>query len=161
MKLRIHHFYDIIRDFGIDKPILPHPYGHAYHTIAEEIHQNSNIPIQLVISCDSICKGCNQLKNNSCVDIISHRNDYSWKEEFNNHIDNQIIKLCALNLNTIYTPITLCEFASIYIAKMEQIYFGNDINHTQNRKRNFIAGLKYYSIKHKFPLSFLELYNNR
>jgi hypothetical protein len=152
MKLRIHHFYDIIRDFGVGNPITPHPYGHSYHLLAREIWENSSIPIQLVLACDAICLGCNKIINENCTDTISHRQDFSLKQAFNNHIDSRIMNYCSLNQTEIYTPRQLCQVAGCYSNNKIQIYEGNDLNHTTIRHENFMKGLELYATKHNFKL---------
>jgi hypothetical protein len=76
MELRIHHFYDIIRDFGIGKEIVPHPYGHSYHKSAWHIRNNPNIKIKIVMSVDDTCDGCVHIVHQQCSDVIHHRSDF-------------------------------------------------------------------------------------
>lgn len=152
MELRIHHFFDIIRDFGSGKNIVPHEYGHAYHKVAEQIMGNVNLEFELVIGSDEICKGCSQLKDGDCIDLISHRQDFIGKEEFNNHLDSRIMENCGFENSKMYTPKQLCELAGNYINNIQFIYKGNDVEHTEIRKQNVISGLRYYSEKHGFVL---------
>ena len=156
MNLRIHHFYDIIRDFGIGKKIEAHSYGHSYHKIAEQIRADPNLKIKIVLENDSVCQGCKHSKDNHCTDKITHRQDLISKEDFNNRIDKRIMKICSIQEGDILTPIQLCQKAKRYIENIENIYQGNDPEHTQIRKQNVINGLKYYSKLHKFYLGFLN-----
>ena len=150
MDLKIHHFYDIIRDFGRGKEILPHPYGHSYHQIARMIRDNPGIQIRLVIGPDDICEGCEMLQEGRCIDSISHRRDFLSKEDFNDHIDRKIMKVLSLGEGDTLTPQELCLFAKSYLANIEWIYEGNDPEHTAERKKNVIAGFRYYSKLHGF-----------
>jgi hypothetical protein len=34
MRLRPHHFLDIVTSYGADERFEPHPYGHSLHTVA-------------------------------------------------------------------------------------------------------------------------------
>ena len=154
MKIRIHHFFDIIRDFGSGKTIVPHLYLHAYHKVAEQIRKNSNIEFEIVVESDAVCIGCVHLEKSICDDIISHRKDFVLKEEFNNYLDNRIIDICGIQLLEKYSPKLLCEVALKYIDNIEFIYDGNDKEHTLLRKENVIRGLKYYSEKHGFEINF-------
>ncbi|WP_321372698.1 hypothetical protein [uncultured Draconibacterium sp.] len=99
MKIRIHHFFDIIRDFGSGKEITPHPHGHSYHRIAKLIDNDATIEMELLIASDAICEGCSHLVNGICDDIITHRTDFSGKEDFNNHLDVRIMEVCGLKAN--------------------------------------------------------------
>lgn len=152
MKIRIHHFFDIIRDFGRNKNIKPHPHLHSYHTVAAKISVDANIEMELVVDADEVCSTCSHLINKKCDDIITHRNDFNGKEDFNNHLDKRIMKVCGLVSTEKYTPKTLSEFANKYIENIEFIYEGNDKEHTLQRKQNVIQGLKFYTEKHEFSL---------
>lgn len=148
MKLRIHHFFDIIRDFGSRKEILPHPYGHNYHSFAEQIRGNARLEFELVIASDEICKGCSHLNDGVCDDVIIHRIDFEGKEDFNNHLDKRIMQVCDLEKSKKYSPKEIIQLASKYIENIEYVYEGNDLEHTLKRKENVIKGVKYYSEKH-------------
>jgi hypothetical protein len=148
MKLRIHHFFDILRDFGSGKTLSPHPYQHAYHLVAREIWNNPQLPIELVIASDAVCLGCIHLVDSTCDDVITHRADFSSKEEFNNHLDRRIMKTCGMHFSEHYTPEDLCKRAEKYLENIFFIYEGNDEEHTRERKRNVLIGVKLYSARH-------------
>ena len=42
--------------------------------------------------------------------------------------------------------------AKLYLANIDFIYFGNDLWHIEQRKKDVIKGLKYYSKLHSFDL---------
>jgi len=147
MQIRIHHFFDIIRDFGSKKKFHPHPYLHSYHNIAREIWENSDLEFEIVIQPDVVCTGCIHLKDLKCDDVITHRKDFTGKEDFNNYLDERIVDVCGIQLAAKYSSKSLCMLAQKYIENIEFIYHGNDKEHTQLRKKNVINGLKYYSEK--------------
>jgi len=144
MNLRIHHFFDIIRDFGSGKEIKSHPYGHSYHQVAEMIRKNPHLEIKIVVSADDVCVGCKFLQDEKCKDTITHRNDFTSKEEFNNYLDKRIMQVCSINEGDILTPIELCEKAKLYLEKIEWIYARNNPEHTKVRKENVIKWLSSY-----------------
>lgn len=147
MKLRIHHFYDIIRDFGKGKSITPHAYGHSYHKVADTLQVQPEKSIEIVLGCDDVCTGCTFLVDSHCIDIINHRQDFSRKEKFNNYLDKRIMKICKIKPGEHYTALELCEKATPYIDRIEWIYNGNKPVHTADRKKNFIKGKKVYESK--------------
>jgi hypothetical protein len=149
MKLRIHHFFDIIRDFGTGKTFEPHPYLHNYHKVADEIKNNPDLELEIVVESDAICKGCVHLVNGICDDSISHRSDFTSKEAFNNHLDKRIIEAFGIERDKKYTPTLLVKLAPEYIENIEFIYDGNDSEHTAKRKENVLKGLKYYANKYQ------------
>ncbi|MDD2382354.1 MAG: hypothetical protein WCY58_03020 [Mariniphaga sp.] len=149
MKIRIHHFFDMVRDFGSGKTFLPHPYQHAYHLVAKEIWSNPHVHLNLVVASDAVCFGCLHQKNSSCDDIITHRKDFTSKEAFNNYLDKRIMKVCGIQNSDAYTPEELCRFAGKYLENIFFIYEGNDEEHTRERKKNVMKGLSLYAQKHR------------
>ena len=110
MKIRIHHFFDIIRDFGSGKIIVPHQFLHAYHIIAEQIRENPDVELIIIVESDAVCTGCVHLEDSICNDIISHRKDFVSKEEFNNHLDKRIVEVCGIQLSEKYSPKLIMNF---------------------------------------------------
>jgi hypothetical protein len=97
LKLRPHHIIDIIRDYGENDMFSPHPYGHAYHIIAEIIVKNINQSIQLVSCADDICTPCIHLQsNNLCNDILLNHPYSKSKQEYNDYLDNSILEFLSL-----------------------------------------------------------------
>lgn len=152
MKLRIHHFFDIIRDIGSKKEINPHPYLHSYHKVAKEILENPNLKLEIVVASDAVCSGCIHLVHSKCDDIITHRTDFRGKEDFNNYLDNRMVEICRIKTSDSFSPRELCQFAKRYIENIFYIYEGNDTHHTLIRKMNVLEGLRVYSRKHGFEL---------
>lgn len=148
MKLRIHHFFDMIRDFGIGKQFDPHPYQHSYHKVAELILTDPDFNIEIAVGSDAVCKGCRHLVNSLCNDTISHRNDFTSKEAYNNYLDTRIIEVCEVDVSKKYSPKQLVKMADRYIQNISFIYEGNDAEHTEQRKQNVILGLEHYAAKH-------------
>jgi len=153
VKLRIHHFFDIIRDFGRKVELKPHPYGHSYHKVAKAIWNYPYLKIRIVAESDDICVGCIHLKDNSCDDLISFRKDFRHKEKFNDFIDRKIMKACLINNDEVLNPVQLCTKTRLYLANILWIYDGNDLEHTLSRKESIIRGLKEYSEKHGLDLT--------
>lgn len=154
MKLRIHHFFDIIRDFcSKEGHIMPHPYGHSYHKVAKAIWTNPSLKIKIVVQCDDVCDRCSHLKNNSCIDVIGYRKDFRFKEKFNDYLDQRIMKVCLVKKGNTYTPIQLCKKAKLYLRNINWIYWGNDFDHTRARKTSVEFGLNNYSKEHKFDIA--------
>jgi hypothetical protein len=149
LDLRIHHFFDIIRDFGAGKEIKPHPHDHSLHKIAALIKKDPYVKFRLVIKCDAACRECIHMVNGHCEDIITYRKDFTSKEEFNNFIDKRIMGKYGLNMGDITTPILLIKKAQAYLDNIFFIYDGNDIENTKRRKKNVIRGIKLYTQWHK------------
>lgn len=148
MNLRIHHYFDIIRDLGSEKPILPHPLQHAYHKIAAHIFDFPYTTIEIVSTCDAVCEGCIKKINGKCSDVITHRSDFLHKEAFNNHIDRRIMEVCGIQDGNIFTAIELCLLSEEYLENALFIYEGNDLEHTLKRMDLVKKGVAAYKQKH-------------
>lgn len=155
MKLRIHHFFDIIRDYGIGKEFLPHSYRHSYHKVAGEILADPEIKLEMVVEPDAVCIGCIHLAGSECDDIIIHRIDFNKKEDFNNYLDKRIMDVLGIPAGTIMTPKDLCIKAERYIDNIYYIYKGNDQGHTALRKNNVFKGVNLYSCKYNLPIKLI------
>lgn len=142
IKLRIHHIFDIIRDYGLKKKIEEHKYGHSYHIIANKIYKKNIQEMKLVVSSDDICKNCIKLVDNNCIDKIDHRKDYHDKELFNNYLDKRIMDIMNLEEFKILSFEELIKRSNKYIDNIEYIYDGNEDKHTQERKLNVQKGIE-------------------
>ena len=140
-ELRIHHFFDIIRDYGDCKELVPHEYGHSYHVIGQEIYSNEVDSIRLIIGSDDICEGCRYLEAGQCLDSIGHRSDFRSKEEFNNYLDRRIMTVMGYSEGQVIKVRAIIEDAGVYLDSIFDIYKGNDPGHTEIRKINVSSGL--------------------
>ena len=147
MKLRIHHFFDIIRDYGIGKKIDPHPYQHSYHKVAEIIWQYPDTEVEITVGSDQVCENCIHLVGGMCNDVITHRKDFTLKEKFNNYLDARIIDVCGIDISGKYALKSLLQFSDKYLENIDLIYEGNDAQHTAKRKENVVKGINLYKAK--------------
>ncbi len=141
VELRIHHFFDIIRDYGIGKDLVEHPYGHSYHNVGNLIYENRVSKIRLVVKSDDICRNCKMLKFGKCVDTIQHRVDFNGKEEFNNHIDTRIMRCMGFKVGQIISIDEILIQSTKYLDSISDIYSGNDESNTMQRKNNVLGGI--------------------
>ena len=142
LNIRIHHFFDILRDYGSGKELAPHPYGHSYHITGKQIYNNEISEMKLIIENDVICSSCSKLSVGHCVDTIDHRRDFTSKEEFNNYLDARIMKTMNLQNNQIVSLKELLSLSYLYLDAIETIYKGNDPEHTLVRKGNVEKGIR-------------------
>ncbi len=142
LNIRIHHFFDIIRDYGSGKKLIEHPYGHSLHIIAKKIINLEITEMKLVVESDDICNNCNKLLCNHCIDTITHRDDFKLKEQFNNYLDNRIMETLGLEKKQIVKFSQLINLSNLYLDNIEYIYLGNDIEHTKIRKSNVEKGIE-------------------
>jgi len=149
MRLRIHHFFDIIRDLGNNKEFVRHSYMHSYHFVAGKIIEDPYVELEMIIGADAVCKECIHLRDSRCDDIITHRSDFNGKEDFNNYLDSRIMNICNIREYDILTPAGLCLLSDKYTDNIFYIYQGNDHDHTLKRKYSVINGIRRYMEIHK------------
>ena len=54
IRIKPHHFVDIITSFGAGEISVPHPYGHAVHIVAARILHNQDILLEIEFGADDI-----------------------------------------------------------------------------------------------------------
>ena len=148
LKLRPHHIIDIIRDFGENKTFSPHPYGHAYHIIADVIVKNLNQTIQLVNCADDICIPCIHLQsNNKCNDILFNHPYSCSKQEYNDYLDKSLLNFLSLEKDI---RISIDDYLNLLLQRIE--FFDTIYPHSKEiidkRKVAFLNGLKKLGIGH-------------
>lgn len=141
IKLRIHHFFDILRDYGAGKELQPHPYGHSYHVIGKKIYENKLKEFEIVVDCDDICMNCSKIENGNCIDIIDHRSDFKMKDSFNDFIDKRIMEKLNLDEGAFVKVSDVLENANLYLDNIFYIYSGNSSDHTEKRRHNVELGV--------------------
>lgn len=144
--IRIHHFFDIIRDFGIFTEIPANKvYQHSYHTVACLIRENPDIRMQIVLGADSVCQGCIHKVNNSCNDLLTRKKGFTMKNDYNDYLDKRIMEACGISIGQIMTPKEICILSNKYIDNIESIYTIDDDDYISKKKTEFIAGLRNYT----------------
>jgi hypothetical protein len=97
LKLRPHHLIDIIRNIGQNRPLIPHPYGHAQHTITQAILDGTVHEILLIVGADDICKPCIHLTEEGlCNDILPQLKHTLLKQDYNDKLDHRVLKFLDL-----------------------------------------------------------------
>jgi hypothetical protein len=159
MIIRIHHFFDIIRDLRTgDKIMADTNYRHSYHSIANTLRDSPDIKMKIVVGLDSVCDGCIHNMEGKCDDPLTIKKGFTMKHDYNNWLDKRILEKFNLSDGKIVTPVKLCKSAHKYIDNIYQIYELDTKEEIDTRKKEFIEGLKYYSNHNNFKLKSLSKY---
>ncbi len=152
--IRIHHFFDIIREFATKEniPALD-SYKHSYHSVAHQIRDNNSLRLKLVLETDAVCRGCIYNIELGCMDTLTRKKGFALKNDYNDYLDRRILEACQLSLGQILTPKEICQTSDKYIQNMEYIYAIDTDAKTAIRKEEFIKGLINYSDWHSIPLN--------
>jgi len=91
LELRPHHLLDIISDYGHGIRYQPHAYGHALHTVAEQVLGNVDQEVTFVIAADAVCQGCRHLQaDGQCDDVLSQLAEPVSKQSYNDGLDRHL-----------------------------------------------------------------------
>lgn len=59
IKIKPHHFIDIITSFSTDKVLFkPHHYKHQVRYVSKEILENKNLILEIELGANDICEPC-------------------------------------------------------------------------------------------------------
>jgi len=89
IRMKPHHFVDIITALGEGcTAFAPHPYGHAQHTVAAEIHADHDAALRIELGADDICRPCCHNRDGRC-DVVTPKgwleqtaDGWQWRPEF-------------------------------------------------------------------------------
>ena len=112
IRIKPHHFVDIITSYGRGEEFKPHPYGHAVHTVAERILSNRDVMLVMELGADDICGPCKHNVGGVCDDVIdtSYRPQApSRKQEWKLLIDERGCKRLELLQGDRLTARQFCE----------------------------------------------------
>ncbi len=96
IRIKPHHFLDIVRDFGVGVEFRPSPYGHAAHLVAEKVLADRQVMLELVLGIDDICEPCKNHVDGHCIDTTTTTGEVTSKEEWNLTIDNRLFERLGL-----------------------------------------------------------------
>ena len=148
IKIKPHHFIDIITSFSADSIILePHDYQHNVHSISRTILENRNALLEIDLGADDICKPCIHNTDGVCDDIldISNRPEVPrLKREWNLILDKRWCKRLKIDRGEIISVLEFCELLEDGSNNLLEIYKENNRENTIQREVNLKKGLKKY-----------------
>jgi len=148
IRIKPHHFVDIITSFGAGNKIFqPHPYGHAVHIISERVLHNREILLEMELGADDICEPCIHNISGICDDIIdtSFRPEApSSKREWNLIIDKRWCERLKLQSGDRLTAREFCEKLLSDSGDITDIYREIPHNLTAERAQKLKAGIEEF-----------------
>jgi hypothetical protein len=160
MTMRIHHFFDIIRDLRTGEKITADTnYKHSYHSVANTLRDNPSVKMKIIVGLDSVCDGCIHNEDGKCDDPLTIKKGFTMKHDYNNYLDKRILEKLNWSEGDIVTPKKICKSADKYINAIYQIYEIDLKEEIDARKKEFIEGLQFYSDHNNLKLKYLSNYN--
>jgi hypothetical protein len=119
LHLRPHHLTDIIRNIGHNRPLKPHPYGHAQHLVTQKILDGSERSITLVVGADDLCLPCIHLQNDGlCNDVLPQLEIPMRKQTYNDDLDHRLLLFFGLHEGN---TISLYDFLCLIEKRFDKI----------------------------------------
>ena len=113
IRVKPHHLIDIVTAYGGGQETFePSPYGHAVHTVAEQVLADRDAPLEMELGADDICAPCKHNVNGLCQDTIdtSFRPEApSSKREWNLIIDQRWCERLGIAQGDRLTAREFCE----------------------------------------------------
>ncbi|MBM3239052.1 hypothetical protein FJZ31_22390 [Candidatus Poribacteria bacterium] len=147
IRIKPHHFVDIITSFGAGNTFVPHPYGHAVHTVAARILRDQNILLEMELGADDICTPCKHNIAGICDDTIDtsfRPNAPSSKREWNLIIDGRWCERLKLQPGDRLTAREFCERLRDSSGDITDIYQEIPAKLTAERAHKLKSGIKKF-----------------
>jgi len=145
IRIKPHHFVDIITSFSSENiKFEPSPYGHAVHSVSENIWKNRDVPLVMELGADDICEPCRHNINGICNDIIdtSYRPEApSSKREWNLIIDKRWCERLSLQQGDKLTAREFCQRLRDNTDDITDIYREIPAERTAERARRLEVGI--------------------
>jgi len=148
IRIKPHHFIDIVRDFGRGRTTFePHPYGHAVHAVAACILGDPDVMLEMELGADDICEPCVHNVGGLCDDTI----DTSFrpaaprsKREYNLLIDQRWCARLGLAQGERLTARAFCQRLAERMGDIADIYRENPPERVAQRARDVRAGIEAF-----------------
>jgi len=146
--IKPHHFVDILTYYGAGQATFaPHPYGHAQHTVAAQLHANPDILIEIELVVDDICAPRVHNQDGECDDIIDiqHRPQAPpLKREWNLLIDLRWCERLGLSQGDRLSAHSLAQRLLQKMGDITDIYREMPADGTAQRSNKLRNGLSQY-----------------
>lgn len=148
ISIKPHHFVDIITAFGEGRVrFTPHPYGHALHTVTQEILSSRDVLLQVKMGADDVCQPCRHNIDGLCDDTI----DTSFrptapksKSEWNLLVDRRWGCRLGLEQGDRLTALELCERIRDCAGDIADIYREIPADRTAARQAKLERGIRAF-----------------
>ena len=148
IRIKPHHFIDIVRDFGQGRTAFaPHPYGHAVHVVAERVLREPEVMLEMELGADDICAPCVHNIDGLCDDTIDttfRPAAPTSKREYNLLIDRRWCARLGLAQGDTLTARAFCERLRDRMGDIMDIYRENPAERVAARARDLAAGVAVF-----------------
>jgi hypothetical protein len=148
IRIKPHHFVDIIRDLGADDLQLQrHPYGHALDKVTAAVLRNRDVVLQVELGADDVCEPCVHNVEGLCDDTIdtsSRPGAPASKRQYNLLVDDRWCARLALRQGLRLTAREFCERLKDRIDDLGEIYAESPPERRAERAVRLKAGVEKF-----------------
>lgn len=148
IRMKPHHFVDILCSFGAgQRTFKPSPYGHAVHSVSERVLADRDVPLEVDLGADDICKPCKHNINGLCDDSIDtsfRPNAPSSKREYNLLLDERWCERLSLKQGDRLTARELCRRIQEGMGDISDIYRENPSERVAGKAKNLTDGIAVF-----------------
>jgi hypothetical protein len=148
VRIKPHHFVDILTYYGAGQaPFERHPYGHAQHIVAAQLHANHDLLLEIELGADDICAPCLHHVEGVCDDTIdtSYRPQApSLKRDWNLRIDRRWCSRLGLKQGDRLSARALAERILERAGELQDIYREMPAEGTMARAAKLSNGISKY-----------------
>ena len=144
MKIKPHHFIDIIKLYGsgLEVFVPDEKMNHDFYRVANELIRCPQTLLTLTIEADDICQPCYQCINGVCQDMIINTN--IKKDDYNKFLDQKIIEQLDLRCDCSYQADELCEIIYQHKEIIFDVWQQEEPAKRQQRFDLFVKGAMKY-----------------
>ncbi|MFC1526809.1 hypothetical protein ACFL6X_08385 [Candidatus Latescibacterota bacterium] len=145
--IKPHHFIDIVTSCSGGPPSLePHAYGHAVHSVSEQVLDSLDVELVMELGADDICQPCRHNIGGLCDDTI----DTSFrptapplKRDWNLLIDQRWCERLGLQAGDRLTARQFCERLGAITGELDDTYREVPASMNAERLSRLRAGVEY------------------
>lgn len=148
ISIKPHHFVDIMASLGAGKrKFSPHPYGHAVHTISQQILSNHDVLLEIELGSDDICKPCRHNVGGLCddrIDISFRPAAPPLKVEWNLLIDQRWCERLMIRQGDRMSACSLAERIYLFWGDITTIYPELPAERATAKGAQIMEGIRYF-----------------
>jgi hypothetical protein len=148
IRIKPHHFIDIVTSIGAgQRTFEPHPYGHAVHTVSQQVLDDRGTILEMELGADDICEPCIHNIDGLCDDTIdtSFRPEApASKREWNLIIDQRWCRRLQIANGDRLTATDYCRQVKERAGDIADIYREIPVERTAERQRNLEQGIDLF-----------------
>ena len=147
IRIKPHHFIDIIVDLGAGKTqYQPASCGHALHEVAPRLLESKDVELEIEQGIDDICLPCSHNVRGECDDLLAAaaHGGMERKHDYNLQLDQRWCGRLGLEQGQRINSRDFVKLLGDNCADLADIYRELPAERVKEKRRNIEAGAKEY-----------------